>query len=93
MEDEFGAAYGVLLNSSDDDPPVFSLPLQIDVAQFFDSVTLMFVTLAAWLRAGLGTGYGYEGKPGELQRYIAIAGELNPKSCYSRDPSSAKRES
>jgi len=84
-EDEFGAGYGALLSLSDADPPVLSLPLQCGTDQFYDSVTLMFATLAAWLRAGLKTAYDAgDAAADEFDRYCAIAKEFNPKSCYAR---------
>jgi hypothetical protein len=84
VQDVFGAARGVSLSDPvDRDPPVFSLPLQCGVAQFYDSVTLMFATLAARLRAGLKDDWG-EGKADELENYWAIGRELNPKSCYPK---------
>jgi len=85
-EDEFGGAYGVLLSGAyDADPPVLSLPLQCGTDQFFDSVTLLFATLAAWLRAGLKSAYdSVEGNPGDLELYRSVGRDLNPKSRYER---------
>jgi hypothetical protein len=85
-ENEFGAAYGVLLSGAPDaDPPVMSLPLQCNTDQCFDSVTLMFATLAAWLRAGIRGAYDIAEDDGaDLQRYREIGRDLNPGSCYGR---------
>jgi hypothetical protein len=84
-EDEFGAGYGTSLSLPEADPPVLSLPLQCGTDQFYDSVTLMFATLATWLRAGLKSAYDFaDGDAEEYDRYCAIARELNPKSCYAR---------
>ncbi len=83
-ENEFGDGYGVLLSATVSDPPVISMPMQCGTDQFFDSLLLMFETLAAWLRVGMRSAYDADADVGsEREGYLCIGRHLNPKSCYA----------
>ncbi len=85
--DEFGAGYGVLIQSIEDpDPPVHSLPMQCGADQQFDSFSLLFRTLAVWLRADIRRSYDVlaDEDGDELATYFRIGREMNPKSGYPR---------